>query len=171
MDIICRAKTLTNDWIVGYYIKINDIDYIIPENSSNLNLIQIDKSTLDRFTGKCDHNNMRVFINDCVVAGKYFSKCINFNERDKEDYTPKYEVYYKYIGILRVIDNDYYIGVERFNDLISDDDSFIDGCDESFSDLVEEYFIENLGNADENIENIYSFWYTHKDKMFHDIND
>lgn len=103
-----------------------------------------------------------------MVAGKHFLKCINFKERDKEDYIPKYESYYKYIGILRVIDNDYIWDVERFNDLISDDDSFIDGCDESFSDLINEYFIENLGNVDMNIEDIYSFWYTHKDKKFYD---
>lgn len=36
MSIICRAKTLSNEWIIGYYVKINNIEYIIPEGSSTI---------------------------------------------------------------------------------------------------------------------------------------
>lgn len=164
MNSICKAKSINNNTITGYYVNIKGTSYIIPEDTESVDLIPIDETTLCRYTGLNDRFDNRIFEHDLVIAGKYKSECINFNERDRDDYEPKSRVYREYAGVLKVYDGGIYWAVEPFEDLY---DCFIEDCADFLAALNEEYFIENLGNVEDATSKAYEFWYNVKDKRIY----
>lgn len=155
MNSICRAKTLDNKLVTGYYLEVKGDAYVLPENAESMTPVRVDKSTVCRYTGLNDRFDKRIFENDLIAAGRWHSRCINFDERDRDDYEPKHETYKEYSGILKVLDGGIYWGVEPFKDLY---DCFIEDCADFLDDLCTEYFIENLGSEETATEAAYEFW-------------
>lgn len=158
-DMLCKAKVVGNgDFITGYYVKLNT-DFIVPKGTNfyNINFVPIDRSTFCRFTGVTDCKDKRIFANDIIVAGKWHLE--RTNEWECREYK-------EYSGILKVVDKGYYWGLEIIGDLRSEY-GFIDGCDECLDELLEEYFIEYIGNTYENVEVAYDFWHEYGDKKIY----
>ena len=107
-----------------------------------------------RFTGVLDIHNNRVFADDIIVAGRWHT------EITKDG---KHREYKEYSGVLKVVYGGYYWGLEVVGDLRYEY-GFIEGCDESLDELVNEYFIEKIGSVQENIGVAYDFWSKYGDK-------
>lgn len=67
MEAIFKAKSLKDkSWVEGYYYKIDDSHFIVPEGGHIA--IQVIGETVCRFTGVSDKDSSRIYENDVVDA-------------------------------------------------------------------------------------------------------
>lgn len=74
-QLLCRGIKLGSDeeWVEGYFVKYRPnsgkdefVCGIVPSYASALNIVEVDPTSLLRFTGHTDKNNVRIFEGDTV---------------------------------------------------------------------------------------------------------
>lgn len=66
-EILFRGKRRDNgEWIIGYYLVVDSISYILPKKYFLNGIVEVDPATVGQDTGLTDKNGVKIFDGDIV---------------------------------------------------------------------------------------------------------
>lgn len=105
-EILFRGKRINNgEWIVGYYIVVDGISYILQDGYFLNGIVEVDPETVGQYTGKDDVRRQKIFGGD-ILEIRYGT--------EKYNGLVKYDAY----GAKFIIASDR--GTSSFDDLLWD---------------------------------------------------